>query len=403
MLPLAKDTTYTRTFDLVNMEVLVVDDDSSIRLIIAMMIRSFGCNVQVASNGYEALKILQKTNIQIVISDWNMPDLDGVELCRSIRSTSHGRYIYTTLLTSRNERADYLKGMTAGADDFAVKPADRETMLVRLVAAKRVIDLEQKLRSKNMHITHLYEQISEDLDAAVALQRELLPDDREDDLFRIVSTNVPAARISGDCQNHFDLPDGRVIFYQADIAGHGIRAALLALSVQRILNAGFCQTYDLILEPDAIISRLNNRLQSSSEVPEYFTIFLGILDKGSGHIDYCQAGHPRPAIIRTDGSIEWVGEGGFPVGMIPDAEYESGRLFLKPGDWLTITTDGVLECPNQSGEQLGEARLENMLRNLGPSENVQNPGWELIKMLKSTWSQTEEFEDDVSILAINMK
>lgn len=394
---------YARDVDIEGMEVLVVDDDASVRLLIAMMLKQLGCIVHVANNGREALKILEATQVPVVISDWNMPVMDGIELCHALRSDFSDRYIHLTLLTSRGERADYLEAMRAGADDFAIKPADQETLLVRLVAAQRVTELERQLRAKHKHIAHLYRHMAEDLDAAVDLQRQLLPSDRDDDLVQITSTIIPAAKISGDCQNHFDLPDGRIAIYQADTAGHGIRAALLALSIQRILNVGFCQAYGSVMEPKSIIQRLNNRLQSSNEVPEYFTIFLTLIDPATGYAEYCQAGHPNAAIVRHDGQIDWVGEGGFPVGMLPDLDYENGSFGLCPGDQLVIMTDGVQECLDQNGHQLGEARLEKLLGQLSALTNTQKVGDELVRKLKKTWCRTEIFQDDVSVLVVNRK
>lgn len=389
--------------DVAGTEVLVVDDDTSFRLLIAMTLKQLGCIVHAAANGHEALLTLERTKAQVMISDWMMPGLDGLGLCRAVRSRALDRYVHITLLTSRDERADYIEAMEAGADDFAIKPADRDTLLVRLVAARRVIELEQQLRAEHDHVARLYKDMATDLEAAASLQKQLLPQDRDDKLVQIMSTVLPASHVSGDCQNHFDLSDGRILIYQADTAGHGIRAALLAFSVQRLITPGFCKSYNDVLEPKAIIERLNDRLQSHSDVPEYFTIFLAMVDPQTGHVQFCQAGHPNAAIMRHDGGIDWVGKGGFPVGMLPFAHYENDSAVLGPGDRLLIMSDGIPECPDERGYQLGEARLTSILERLQKRKEAGDVGTELIGELQRTWSGSDVFEDDVSVLTIKRK
>jgi len=127
------------------MKILVVDDDEVIRQMLCYALeQSFDDEVLVACNGREALEIVQKGEVQLVISDWEMPEMSGLDLCRAIRSGESPRYVYVILLTSRNSKQDTVAGMTAGADDFICKPFDPSELTVRLRAGQRILSLETR-------------------------------------------------------------------------------------------------------------------------------------------------------------------------------------------------------------------------------------------------------------------
>ncbi|MEO8126463.1 MAG: response regulator, partial [Bryobacteraceae bacterium] len=123
------------------MKILLVDDDPSARSIPALLLRKWGYDVVEASDGQEALEILARQPIGLVISDWVMPNVSGIDLCRKIRARELDRYIYMILCTSKGEKADLIEGMEAGADDFLVKPVNKEEMRVRVRAGERVLNL----------------------------------------------------------------------------------------------------------------------------------------------------------------------------------------------------------------------------------------------------------------------
>jgi len=127
-------------------EVLFVDDEATAALIVGRLLENAGYTVTVARNGLEALALLQKKHYPIVLTDWEMPGMDGAELCTQIRRNNFGGYVYTILLTSRSGRDNILEGLDAGADDYLTKPLDEAELLARMKTAQRVVDLEQRLR-----------------------------------------------------------------------------------------------------------------------------------------------------------------------------------------------------------------------------------------------------------------
>ena len=130
------------------MKVLIADDEAVSRRLLQNYLQKWGHDVTVAENGAEAWRLFEAGGFAVVITDWEMPEMDGVELVRRIRaaSASGPGYVYTILLTAKSQKEDLVEGMEAGADDFLTKPFDRDELRVRLRAGERIMQLEQELR-----------------------------------------------------------------------------------------------------------------------------------------------------------------------------------------------------------------------------------------------------------------
>ncbi len=130
------------------MKVLVADDDPVSRRLLQNYLQKWGYDVAVTTNGAEAWRMFEQEEFQMVISDWMMPELDGLDLIRRIRQHPMDHYVYTILLTARSQKDDFVAGMDAGADDFVSKPFDQDELHVRLRAGERIVNLELALKKK---------------------------------------------------------------------------------------------------------------------------------------------------------------------------------------------------------------------------------------------------------------
>ncbi len=124
--------------------ILVVDDDEIVVSMVSAILRRGGYEVRTAGDGSEALGVITKESIGIVISDWDMPKMDGITLCRAIRSHSGDGYIYVILLTSQTKKEQRVAGLAAGADDFLSKPFDPAELIERVRVAERILQLETR-------------------------------------------------------------------------------------------------------------------------------------------------------------------------------------------------------------------------------------------------------------------
>ncbi len=126
------------------MKVLVVDDDEISLEMTSDVLRTFGFEVETARNGREALDVLGQGESRLVISDWEMPEMNGLELCRAIRTGDFCDYIYIILLTCHGQTGDIVQGLSAGADDFISKPFNSAELRVRVRVGERILGLETR-------------------------------------------------------------------------------------------------------------------------------------------------------------------------------------------------------------------------------------------------------------------
>lgn len=143
------------------MRVMIAEDDAVARLILTRAVELLGHECLVAVDGAAAWESYRREEVDVVISDWLMPGLDGLELCRRIRRRRGKRYPYFILLSALSERRDFLIGMKAGADDYLTKPLDQDELSVRLLAAERVTSLHRKLAEQNIELKRLNRVVAE--------------------------------------------------------------------------------------------------------------------------------------------------------------------------------------------------------------------------------------------------
>src|SRR5690242_18446238 len=128
------------------MKILIAEDDEASRSILAATLKKLGHEVIAATNGREAWTRFQTDPVHLVISDWMMPDMDGLALCRRIRNEHQLKYTYVILLTALGGKSAYMEGMEAGADDFITKPFDRDELAARLRVAERILNLQAEVK-----------------------------------------------------------------------------------------------------------------------------------------------------------------------------------------------------------------------------------------------------------------
>jgi two-component system cell cycle response regulator len=128
------------------MRILIVEDDPVSKRLLEVTLSKFGYDVVVTSNGNEALEVFRGPSVpSLVISDWMMPGMDGLELCRNIRGMKKSSYTYFIILTAKGGKGDVIEGLDAGADDFLVKPFNSEELKYRVKIGERIINLEQRI------------------------------------------------------------------------------------------------------------------------------------------------------------------------------------------------------------------------------------------------------------------
>jgi sigma-B regulation protein RsbU (phosphoserine phosphatase) len=394
------------------LSVLVVDDSRAQRMVLSVSLKRWGYRVVEAASGAEALALCRQTAFDIVLSDWIMPGLSGLELCRAFRALPHEGYGYFILLTSKSEKTEIADGLDCGADDFLTKPVNADELRARIRAGERVIGMQRELVEKNRLVGRtlktlqaLYDSLDRDLIEARKLQQSLVRDRHRILPGAALSLLLrPSGHVGGDLAGWFEITDSRLALYSVDVSGHGVASAMMTARLAGLLS-GASPDQNLALRsgpagqrdswpPDSVADRFNRMMIDELKVDQYFTLAYAEVDLASGALRLVQAGHPHPLILRAGGGVERLGDGGLPIGLIPGAEYETISARLCPGDRLFLMSDGLTECPGPDGTELGEAGLIGLLTQ---SAHLDSPAllealvWDL-----SGFCGPAEFPDDIS-------
>src|SRR5450755_2522235 len=129
--------------------ILLAEDDPVTRILMTRFLKKAGYDVDAVSDGAEAFEKMTKRYYPMLVTDWEMPGMDGLDLCRAVRNTPLDGYVYTLLLTARDAKEHIIAGLEAGADDYLIKPVHEPELIARLNAGRRILDLEQSLRAAN--------------------------------------------------------------------------------------------------------------------------------------------------------------------------------------------------------------------------------------------------------------
>jgi sigma-B regulation protein RsbU (phosphoserine phosphatase) len=394
------------------MKILVAEDDRVTRTRILAHLRDWGHDPVAAGDGEEAWEIFQQADISMIITDWQMPKLDGIGLIHRVRNRAKdGIYVYTLLLTSRSEKQDIVAGIDAGADDFVTKPFDVNELRARIHAGERILALESALDEKNRNLAAANARMTENLEAAARIQTSFLPGLIDDDSrARFAWHYQPCEELAGDTLNIVPLERGKFAIYIVDVSGHGVAAALLSVHLGRTLTR--LDGPDTILltarkkgggpaPPSTVAAKLNQRFPYEVGVGQYFTLLCGVLDLDALTFTYTSAGHPGPIVISADQAT--IHEATPPgIGLVEDAEFQEQTLHLLSGDRLCLYTDGVYEIMNADGEEFGEARLAEVIRQSKVrGENLYTCLGGILESAR-TWGGNEPFEDDFSLLGIDI-
>ena len=269
---------------------------------------------------------------------------------------------------------------------------DRE--VVRTLAHEAATLIENARLFAN---ARLKARLDHDIEIASKLQQGLLPKALPNlpDV-AVAGSTLACYSVGGDCFDVIELDGGRHGFFVGDISGKGIPAALLATLLQGI----FFTTASMDIALTGVFSRVNRYLCERAGGDRYATVFYGVLDK-KGSFEYVNAGHVPPLIRRASGAIERLDLASFPVGMFPEAEYESAAVKLEKGDYLVIYTDGVSEAVNVQTEMFEEERLRHMLENF-KGQTVEELA-ETIREGVKTFTEGAAQSDDITILVVQYK
>jgi sigma-B regulation protein RsbU (phosphoserine phosphatase) len=355
---------------------LVVDDNEDNRETLARRLQRRGFDVGVAADGFKALDAIGREAYDLVLLDVQMPGMSGFDVLKQLRVDHPPTRLPVIIATARTEREDVVEALKLGANDYVTKPFDFpvvlarvETQLAHKRAVDRIVSLEEDLRRRNEELEEHNRRMRRSLELAADMQRALLPSGPLDGAagVRYASTYHPCDELGGDILNIFPIGSRHVGLYLLDVSGHGVPAALLSVTLSRMLqprpgqSSLVARAGESGLEPRSaadVVLELNRRFPMDDHLEQYFTIFYGVLDMGSGVLRFASAGHPPALYLPADGPSRFLdSNGGFAIGWIPDSKYQEHELPMRPGDRLLVYSDGIIETANDQAQAFGRERL----------------------------------------------
>lgn len=200
--------------------------------------------------------------------------------------------------------------------------------------------------------------------------------------------------IGGDYYDFIERANGRMLIALGDVSGKGTAAALLMSSLHAAIHGQVSAGSSL----DEVVRSVNRYLAENTPSNRFVTLFAAELDPATSKLTYINAGHNPPLVGRIDGRIEQLASGGFPLGIIPAAEFELGEMTLEPGESLVIYSDGVSEANNIAGDEFGLDRLASVIQN---NLSVSAAGMrDKVESALSSFTQTAPANDDITLVIV---
>ena len=240
------------------------------------------------------------------------------------------------------------------------------------------------------------QRLEQEIGIARDIQQALLPKNFRDYPHIAVSgVNFPCLSVGGDYFDVFPLDERRTAFLLADVSGKGLGAALVTTMLQGALSGMTLGT-----DPARVLNHVNRFLCDHVEVGRYATMFFGIIDD-SGKLEYINAGHPSPVLMRRTTAEEAFTEGSFPVGLVPEAEFCTATLQLEPNDTLVLYSDGVTEAMDPDEQLYGVGRLRGVLigKNEMPLDEIQKTVLESVE----NFARGARQADDLTMLLVRFR
>jgi len=374
--------------------ILVIEDDYTTQLVIRRMLEEQGYDVATANDGIEGVAQAKQFQPALIICDWMMPRMDGLDVCRQVKGDPNLSTIFFILLTARGAVEDRVIGLDTGADEFLTKPVELSELRARVKAGLRLNQVYQALQDQKRIL-------EVELMEAAEYVRSLLPEPMSGTV-HIDSRFVPSRQLGGDCFDYYWLDPDYLAIYLLDVSGHGLGAALPSISVLNLLRS---QSMDGVnfYQPNHVLRALNEAFQMDDQNDKYFTIWYGVYNQAKRQLIYSSAGHPPALLISgakaQDVEIQRLKTVSLPIGMMPDTKFVNQRCDIDVDSTLYVFSDGIYEIMQPNGEVWGLDCFVDML--VANRADISAQGLNYVLNYIRTLSPNDSLDDDLSLLMVN--
>ena len=381
--------------------ILVVDDNEGNRDLLVRLLERRGYVAITAEDGRQALELLGKHNVDLVLLDVMMPEMDGYEVLERMKAHERWRHVPVVMISALTELESVVRCIKMGAEDYLPKPFNSVLLRARIGAClekKQLRDKEQQyLKALEESQAHLKAELGEAADYV----RSLIPEPLEGEI-AAHWIFVPSTDLGGDLLGYHWLDGDHLALFLLDVAGHGVGAALLSVSVGNALRTLTLPNVDFG-DPSAVLRGLNDAFPMEEHNYKYFTAWYGVYKKSTRELTFANGGHPPPFLLSMSGddppSVERLESTGLVIGGFPDVSFGVESLQIAPGSQLYVFSDGAYEVMRPDGTEMGLGELERIITDEAGSEaQLDN----ILRRIREVRGQ-DSFDDDLTLLRVRFR
>jgi sigma-B regulation protein RsbU (phosphoserine phosphatase) len=374
--------------------ILLADDEAVSRRLLSEALQRAGFDVRHAVDGAEALRLAASEAPDLLVLDFEMPRLNGAEVCRKLRASDREEWqtVPIIMLTAHTGEAEEIDCLQSGANDFVTKPVSRDVLAARIHTQLRLRSLADELRRQNDELARWRTEHEADLAAAHATQQVLIPKLAPDvPGWSIETTYQPVIEVGGDVFGWRPAGKGGWLFWLADATGHGAAAALFTALASQL----FRQACDSEQEPGAILGAVNREFGKLFGGRAFMSACCARVDSQGG-LTFSGAGHPPLLVRRADGHVDSYGPHGTILGLKDGQDLEQSETTLGQGDIALLYSDGLFAFKQPDEARFSHEVLGGVLAGIRPGEAFLK---RLLAALHDL-SNGEPGEDDIAAIAL---
>jgi len=387
--------------DLPAKPVILAVDDTPENLDVVKGILASAYTVKAAINGPMALKIVEKQPPDLILLDIMMPDMNGYEVCKRLKSNPDTRDIPVIFLTAMDQTTDESSGFELGAADYITKPVNPPILEARVkthLALKQSMDeLQKAYRTIKVHKDRMEEELNIGRDIQMSMLPLEFPAFPEREEFSIHALLELAREVGGDFYDFFFINEDEICLVVGDVSGKGVPAALFMAVTKTMIKTRAMDDPS----PSSIVTSVNDEMSEDNPSCMFVTLFIAICDVRTGEFRYTNAGHNPPYIRRKAGQLECLDERHGPIiGAVEGLAYRESQIELAEGDAFLVFTDGVTEAMDSEGQLYSDSRLERFLEQL-TYETARELAGRILASVEEFAGGAEQ-SDDITIMAFSL-
>ena len=384
--------------------ILVVDDSAMMRRVLIQSLEKIGFTTIIpAASGEEALEVLSRSRVDLVVLDIEMPGMNGLAVLWMMKRDPLLKETPVIVISGSDELETAATCIEAGAEDYLHKPYNPTILRARVESSlekKRLRDLDRlrvfEIQREKELLEKTQKRLSKELDDAAKYVRSILPDPVATPSHTIDWYYEPTGELAGDSFGYHHIDDDHLAIYLLDVCGHGVGAALLSVSAINAIRTAGIKGVDF-LEPSAVLEGLNEAFPMDRNNDMYFTIWYGVYHVPTRTLCHASAGHPPALLLHPNKEVLEVNEPGMITGLMPGTRYKSSSLEIPPDSKLLVICDGTYEVKKPDGAWLEFSEFKEFLEKHGRKKDLFQQLLEWIRSMNGPGP----LADDFSIIKIH--